>query len=142
MERGDLAKSAEELASTVELLNRIPLFRGCSPSELERLASTAYPIAFDAMDVLCTEGADSNECYLVAEGEALVTIAGDVVATVRSDDIVGERGPILGEPRAATVTATTHMLTYAVSREELQALMDRTPELAAAMREALAQRYG
>ncbi len=127
--------------ATLELLGRVPLFAGCSPRELERLASTAYPIAFDPMDVLCSEGADAHECYVVSEGEAMVTIGGDVVAQVGPDDVVGEKGPLEGKPRAATVTATTHMVTYAISRDELLALVERSPAAADAMRAELSRRY-
>jgi hypothetical protein len=142
MERSPVYKSPEELASTIALLARIPLFAGCTVSELERLAATAYPIAFDPLDVLCSEGEDSPECYVVAEGEALVTIEGNVVATVGPDDVVGERGPIYHAPRAATVTATTHMVTYAISRDELDFLVEGSPAAATAMKAQLVKRYG
>lgn len=125
----------------VDLLGRVPLFVGCTPKELERLASTAYAISFDAMDVLCSEGADAHECYIVSEGEAIVTIGGEVVATVGPDDVVGEKGPLEGRPRAATVTATTHMVTYAISRDELLALVERSPAAYDAMRAELSRRY-
>jgi cytochrome P450 len=127
---------------TIELLSRVPLFAGCSANELERLASTAYPIAFDPADVLCSQGADAHECYVVAEGEATVTIGGEPIAQVGADDVVGEKGPLEGKPRAATVTATTHMVTYAISRDELLALVERSPAASDAMRAELARRYG
>jgi cytochrome P450 len=142
MERSPVYKSPEELASTIALLARVPIFAGCTVSELERLAATAYPIAFDPLDVLCSEGEDSPECYVVAEGEALVTIEGNIVATVEPDDVVGERGPIFHAPRAATVTATTHMVTYAISRDELDFLVDGSPAAADAMKRELVKRYG
>src|SRR5581483_1332709 len=121
-----------DLGATIALLGRVPLFRACAPAELAELARTAYPLSFDAGDVLIAEGADAAECYVIAEGEATVTIGGEVVATVRADDVVGEKGPIEGSPRAATVRATTHMITYAVSREHLHALMDASPAAARA----------
>jgi len=141
IERRASSSDAAELSATIELLGRVPLFSACTRAELDRLASTAYPIAFDPMDVLCSEGADALECYVVAAGEAIVTIGGDVVATVGPDDVVGEKGPLEGKPRAATVTATTHMITYAISRDELLALLDRSPAASAAMRAELSRRY-
>jgi cytochrome P450 len=142
IEREPGVRSPAEVAATLELLGRIPLFSACTDAELQRLATTAYAISFDPMDVLCSEGEDSPECYLISEGEALVTIEGEVVATVGSDDVVGEKGPIEGRPRAATVTATTHMVTYAISKAELQSLLEQSPAAAAAMRAELTQRYG
>jgi CRP-like cAMP-binding protein len=131
-----------ELEATVALLGRVPLFRACRPDELEQLARTAYALTFDPGDLLCAEGADAAECYVIAEGEATVTIGDKVVTTVGHDDVVGEKGPIEGRPRAATVTATTHMLTVAISRAHLLALMAASPAAAKAIRELVAERYG
>jgi cytochrome P450 len=133
---------AGELAARVGLLERIPLFAGCTRPELAMLATTAYPIAFDPGEMLCVEGADSPDCYVVAEGEAGVTIEGRQVAVVGADEVVGERGPIEDLPRAATVTATTHMITYAISRERLHQVMESNPAAAAAMKALVAERYG
>ena len=131
-----------EVQETIALLGRVPLFRGCTPSELERLARTAYPLAFDAGDVLCVEGADAPECYVIAAGEATVTIGDKVVAKAVADDVVGEKGPLESRPRAATVTAATHMITYAISKEHLTRLLEESPAAAQAMRDELERRYG
>ena len=52
-----------------------------------------------------------------------MTIGRKGVGTVGEHDVVGERGVLLDTVRAATVTATTHMITYAISRERLRALV-------------------
>ena len=52
----------------------------------------------------------------------MVTI-GRKVATVGEHDVVGERGILLDTVRAATVTAMEHMITYAISRQRLRALV-------------------
>ena len=131
-----------DLAAVAALLGRVPLFTGCTVNELEDLAATAYPIAFEAGEELCAEGAESLECYVIAEGEASVVIGGVAVVTVVSDDVVGERGPLLDAPRTATVTARTHMLTYAISRERLQRLVHDSPSAKAGIEDALRRRFG
>jgi cytochrome P450/cyclic nucleotide-binding protein len=117
-------RTGARLAATVELLLRNSLFARCTREELEQLAATAYPMSFEAGDLLCTEGGESPECYIVEEGHAVVTIGRKGVATVGEHDVVGERGVLLDTVRAATVTATTHMITYAISRDRLRALVD------------------
>ena len=134
--------SAGELASVAALLSRVPLFGGCSVEELEDVAATAYPLAFDAGEVLCAEGAASPECYVIAEGTASVVIDGTHVATVGADDVVGERGPLLDAPRTATVTALSHMITYSISRHRLRRLMQESPAALAGMDAALRRRFG
>ncbi len=116
-------RTGARLAATVGLLQRNRLFERCSTAELAHLAATAYAISFEPGDLLCVEGAESPECYIIEEGHATVTIGRRGVATVGEHDVVGERGVLLDTVRAATVTAMTHMITYAISRERLRALV-------------------
>ncbi len=67
-------RTGERLAATVALLSRNSLFARCTTAELERLAATAYAMTFEPGDLLCTEGAELPECYIVEEGQAVVTI--------------------------------------------------------------------
>ena len=133
---------AADLGSVVALLGRVPLFAGCTRNDLEDLAATAYPIVFDPGEQLCAEGGAANECYVIAEGEASVIISGALVAVVEADDVVGERGPLLDAPRTATVTAKTHMITYAISRDRLQRLIRESPSARDGIEEALRRRFG
>jgi len=134
-------RTARGIATTAALLARTPLFRTCPPDELAKIAETAYPLSFEPGDVLCEEGAESDEAYAIAEGEATVTIGGRPVCTVTEDDVVGERGPLEGRSRTATVTASTHMITYAISRQRLLELVQGNPVVGEAMRDMMHERY-
>ena len=125
----------------IALLQRVPFFRHCSATDLSTLAATAYPLSFDPGEDLCVEGTDAPDCYVVAAGEADVFIRGERVAVVQADDVVGERGLILGTRRAATVTAVSHMITYAISREILADVLDASPGVIVAMQEDVRRRY-
>ena len=130
-----------EQRARVALLQRVPFFRPCSVDELKTLAATAYTISFDPGEHLCVEGSEAPDCYVIAAGEAEVVMGGRRIGVVGSDDVVGERGLVLGTPRAASVTATSHMITYAISRELLQGVFDASPTLAEAMRTEVQRRY-
>jgi len=117
-------RTGKRLAATVALLQSNSLFARCTQQELEQLAATAYPMSFEVGDLLCTEGGASPECYIIEEGQAVVTIGRKGVATVGEHDVVGERGVVLDTVRAATVTAMSHMITYAISRERLRLLVE------------------
>jgi len=134
-------RTGHDLAATVALLGRASLFGGCTRSELEALAATAYPVSFEPGDHLCVEGGEALECYVIAEGEATVTIGGRAVSTVGESRVVGERGPLEGRTRTATVTATTRMTTWAISRERLLGLARRSAAAADAMYEEIHRRY-
>lgn len=138
--RGSSAGGADA-GEVAALLGRIAFFEGCTGEELLRLASTAFPIAFSTGQTICEAGTESLECYVVAEGRASVRVGGKEIATVGPDDVVGERGPVLGAPRSADVVATTHVNTFAISRDRLQQLMDRSPQARAGIESAMAARY-
>jgi cytochrome P450 len=127
--------------AVVALLGRVDFFAGCSEEELTRIATTAYPITFEAGSLVCAEGAESLECYVIAVGTVAVTFGGEFIAALGSDEVVGERGPIVGAPRSATVTAVTDLYTYAISRDRLLDLL-ASPGARAGMEAAMEQRYG
>src|SRR5581483_11801355 len=135
-------RTGERLAATVALLRHNDLFERCTRDELERLAATAYSMSFEPGDVLCAEGAESPECYIVEEGQAVVTIGRKGAGTVREHDVVGERGVLLDTVRSATVTAVTHMITYAISRERLRAVVTGNAVAREWMLEEMRRRYG
>ena len=129
------------LTATLVLLARAGLFRRCTPQEIAELAATAYPMSFEPGDRLTLQGAESLDCYVIAEGEAEVVIDGRPVRSVGEHDVVGERGPLEGTTRSATVTATTHMATYAISRARLLELAAKSPTAAEGMFAYMRERY-
>jgi hypothetical protein len=135
------AGTSADHAEVAALLGRIGFFAGCSEEELQSLASTAFPIAFSPGELICEAGAESLECYVVAEGFASIEVYGKEIATVGPDDVVGERGPVLDAPRSATVVATTHVNTYAISRDRLQRLIADSPRARAGIEADMANRY-
>ena len=136
-----LVRTGQDLAATIVLLARAELFAVCKPDEIAELAATAYPITFEAGERLCVEGAESLECYVIQEGEADVVIADRHIRVVGENDVVGERGVLEGSARSATVTAKGHMLTWAISRERLLALVDKNLDARERMLAYMRERY-
>jgi len=134
-------QTGDRLAAMVRLLASHRLFDRCARAELEHLAATAYPMSFDPGDMLCVEGAASEECYVIEVGHGVVSIGRKGVGTVGEGDIVGERGVLLETVRSATVTATSHVITYAISRERLLSLVQANPAAKSWMLEEMRRRY-
>lgn len=141
LESGQIPADPIEVERLAVLLRRIPLFEACTSADLNELASTSYPIAFEEGEELCTEGAESADCYVVVEGGAALTIQRKSVGVVRAGEIVGERGPIESRPRAATVTATSRVHAYAISRVRLDEILSNNPKAATHMRRLVRARY-
>ncbi|MDQ3571416.1 MAG: SDR family NAD(P)-dependent oxidoreductase [Actinomycetota bacterium] len=141
LESGEVPADPVEVERLANRLRHIPLFEACAPAELQKLASTAYPIAFEEGEELCSEGAESSDCYVFVEGEAALTIRREPVGVVRAGEVVGERGPIEGRPRGATVTATSRVHAYAISQYRLEEILSDNPEAATHMRRLVRARY-
>ena len=141
LEGGRIPADPVEVERLAVLLRGIPLFEACAPAELHKLASTAYPISFEEGEDLCLEGAESDDCYVVVEGEAALTIQGEPVGVVHAGEVVGERGPIEDLARAATVTAKSRVLAYAISRGRLDEILSNNANAAKHMRRLVRARY-
>jgi cytochrome P450 len=134
-------RTGDRLAATAALFARNSLFARCTQGELEHLAASAYEMSFEPGDMLCVEGAESPECYVIEVGRAAVTIGRKGVGMAGEGSVVGERGVLLDTTRSATVTATEHMLTYAISRERLRSLVDANPAVRDWMLAEMQRRY-
>ena len=124
----------------VSALEGVALFRGCSRKEFQALAGITTEIGIPAGRVLCREGDVGRECFIVAEGQAKVTIGDDDVATVGPGGVVGEMALLDGGPRVATVTAVSDMEVLVLSRPEFDRLLDEFPKVSRRMLEAFAAR--
>ncbi len=91
--------------------------------------------------MLTAEGTESNECYVIDDGHAVVTIGRTGMGKMSAGDVVGERGVILDKARSATVTAATHMLTYAISRERLREVVETNAAAREWMQAEMGRRY-
>ena len=93
----------------VELLAEVDLFQGLSKGELLKIFMLAREEKVRAGFSLATEGESGGRFYLILEGKAEVTINGERWAELGPGDHFGEVSLIDGEPRSATVTATTEL---------------------------------
>jgi CRP/FNR family cyclic AMP-dependent transcriptional regulator len=121
----------------IDLLKRIPLFAGCSRSELEAISSVADELRLPAGRVLMRQGAPGRELFVLVEGEATVERDGATIAVRHGGDFLGELALVTGRPRTATVTAATDLQTLGLSFDRL--LRD-VPTIAAKVLKAVADR--
>jgi CRP/FNR family cyclic AMP-dependent transcriptional regulator len=121
-------------------LAQVSLFGGCTRKELQKLASITTETGVPAGRVLCQEGEIGTEFFVVVEGTATVTIAGDYVATVGPGGFFGEMALLDGGARVATVTAITDMQVLVMSRREFVTLLAAVPTVSRRMLEALGAR--
>jgi len=108
--------------TNAEILRGLPYFSDLPDELLESVCSQSEQISLQPGDIIIEEGQDSEEMYVVAEGELIVTKqSGDKavdLARLGPGHVVGEIALLDKAPRTATVSA------------DLESLVVRVPEAA------------
>ena len=126
--------------SKVESLARAPLFQNLSREELRELAGVTEDLEVEAGKVLCREGEIAREFFVIIDGEVEVTHDGDRLRTLTDGDFFGEIALIEDIPRTATVTATTSLRFFVLTRQAFWSMIERMPEVQRKVLRALAKR--
>jgi CRP-like cAMP-binding protein len=96
--------------AATEDLKRVPLFEELDSRQLRKLAERFRERTVRANTRLVQEGTMSGVgFFVVAEGEAAVTVNGEQVATLGPGDHFGELSLVTESERTATVTAKTEL---------------------------------
>ena len=107
----------------VDVLSQVSLFEACSPRELQKIAGLVDEIQMPAGRVLASEGRPGRECFVIAEGEAVVTLDGEELARLGPGEFFGEMALIDQGPRSATVTAETPMRLFVLDPRSFSTLL-------------------
>jgi CRP-like cAMP-binding protein len=116
---------------SVELLKGVPLFADLDEKTLASLAPEFIERHFDSGAAIATEGQEGLNFFIVASGEATVTVQGQAV---------GEVALVDKSARSATVTAASPLVAYALPVWSFRPFVEQRPELAWKLLELLAER--
>jgi CRP-like cAMP-binding protein len=125
---------------SAELIKGVPLFADLDDKTVDRLAGEFIERHFPEGTAIATEGVDGLNFFIVASGEADVSIRGEVVGRLGPGASFGEVALVDKSARSATVTATTPMVAYALPVWSFRPLVEQRPELAWKLLEILAER--
>ncbi|MEU4435809.1 Crp/Fnr family transcriptional regulator [Micromonospora chalcea] len=105
-----------------------------SPEEIADLQTLGIPVNFATGTILFAEGETTTHAILIKEGHVKVVSAGPhgqevVLATRGPGEVVGEMAPLDGQPRSATVIASTPVEGAIVSAELFTAFLERHPRV-------------
>jgi CRP-like cAMP-binding protein len=123
-----------------QLLQRVPLFSGLDPRELETIARTVHERTFDAGDTVATQGEGGVGFFVIRDGVAKVEIDGSEVRRLGPGDHFGEIALIAEGPRTATVVAESELRCYGLTPWEFRPLVQTNASIAWKLLQALAQR--
>jgi CRP-like cAMP-binding protein len=126
----------------IELLKKVPLFAGCSKSELRQLAQTADELDLRQGTVLTREGRAGREFFVLIDGTAEVTKKGKKIAELGPGDWLGEIALITDQPRTATVTATSPVDVLVITDRRFRSVVETMPSIAMKVLASVGQRLG
>jgi CRP-like cAMP-binding protein len=124
----------------VEALRSAPLLAGLSRKELAELAKRTEDMELETGQVLCKEGQRAQEFFVLMEGEVQVTRGGKKLHTLGAGDFFGEIALIEDIPRTATVTASTGIRFFVLTRRSFLRLLDEQAGVERKVTRALARR--
>ena len=125
---------------SADLIRGVPLFSDLDDKTVDSLSREFVERHFDAGAAIATEGVDGLNFFIVASGEAAVTVQGNAVGTLGPGASFGEVALVDKSARSATVTATTPMVAYALPIWSFRPFVEARPELAWKLLETLAER--
>ena len=126
-------------SEATDLLQRVPLFSGLDPRELETIARTVHERTFKEGDAVASEGEGGVGFFVIREGQAKVAVGGSEVRTLGPGDHFGEIALITEGPRTATVTAATELKCYGLTPWEFRPLVQTNASIAWKLLQALAK---
>jgi CRP-like cAMP-binding protein len=125
---------------SAELIRGVPLFSELDDKTVDGLAGEFIERHFDAGTAIATEGLDGLNFFIVASGEAAVSVHGESVGTLGPGASFGEVALVDKSARSATVTAQTPVIAYALPVWSFRPFVEQRPELAWKLLESLAER--
>ncbi len=98
------------MSGVADSLKRVPLFAELNGRQLKKLAARFQERTFQPGTAVVQEGAMSGVgFFVIAEGEAVVSVGDREVATLGAGDHFGELALVSEAERRATVTARTEL---------------------------------
>jgi CRP/FNR family cyclic AMP-dependent transcriptional regulator len=128
------------MADPLDVLANVPMFAGVGRKELKRLVDRMSERTFMEGEVAVEEGRGGAGFWMIQDGEATVSIGGEIVRSLGPGEYFGEVALLDDGPRSATVTAANDMRCLGIASWEFRPFVLEHPEVALTMMQTLARR--
>lgn len=122
----------------MDFLQNVPLLAGLSKADMKRVVKETHLETFAKGARIVTEGEQGGRMFLIVEGLANVTVAGQQRKTLGPGDFFGEISLLDKGPRSATVTAETIVTALSLASWNFLALLKEHWTMTAAVLEGVA----
>jgi len=118
----------------------VPLFAECTDTELARMAAIARTVETPMGTVVTEIGQPGDSFAFIIDGRVSVQTPAGAAPALGPGDFFGEMSLLDGEPRSATVTATTDLRLLVIDGLHFWKLMSETPDLMRSVLKVLSRR--
>jgi CRP/FNR family transcriptional regulator, cyclic AMP receptor protein len=132
---GDMEKDQK-----LEFLRKVPLFAGCTKTNLSRISRLVDEIELPAGRVLMQQGRVGSEFFVIVNGTVEVFRDGRQIDSLGPGDFLGEISLIDHRPRTATAVCKTDCTFLVLAHREFHSLLEESPGIAQAVMRSLAER--
>jgi CRP-like cAMP-binding protein len=120
------------------------MFARVEPAKLKLLAFASERLTFAPSQELFHQGDMADAAYIIVDGDAeviLETAKGPIrVAQMTKNDLIGEIGILLDQPRNATVKASSNLTTLRISKDLFFSMVTDFPAMGVEIMRELAYR--
>lgn len=130
------------LDDDIRLLRPLPLFAGFSDEQLRLIAFSAEPLSLPGGTTLFREGAPAETAYVVMKGGVRFLEDGEDAgfAEVGPGAMIGEMALLAQTERAMSAVTVGDSRFLVISRRIFRRVLMEYPEMAAGMRQTMAER--
>lgn len=129
------------MTAPIESLRNVPLFANLEDRDLEQLSKQLHERRFAEGTEVTTEGSTGAGFFIIADGNANVSVGGEHRTTLGPGDHFGEIALIDDGVRSASIIAATDLLCYGLTPWEFRPFVEEHPQVAWAFMQVLARRY-
>lgn len=127
------------------LLKKIPIFKGLTPSDFEKLETIIEEKEFNAGVRLFSTGDDPDAFYIIKSGSVRIVQEADgdevELATLGEGDFFGEMGVLEGSPRMAAAIMDSGGTLLEVEAHEFHRFMAINPTISMKIMSTMSKRY-
>ncbi|HHM01501.1 MAG TPA: cyclic nucleotide-binding domain-containing protein [Caldithrix abyssi] len=130
----------------IDQLKKIPLFSKVGDDELELIADSLATEVIGAGTQIIREGDEGNSFYIIKEGTVKVCARIEdeneeiILTRLKTGDHFGEMALISGEPRSASIYATTDVVLWKLDKKVFDDLILHNPGITLTLTHLLTQR--
>lgn len=131
------------MAHRLALLSGVDFFTGLDRTLKAFLAESLRELVFESGEIIFAKNSMGTDFYIIDQGSVTVHLddgMGAPVASLSPGAFFGEMSLLTGEPRSATLRATTETRLLVMCRESLGRALEENEDLARILSEAVTQR--